>query len=78
MMCCCTGEDQGSVSKTTELTHSASASGRTAKAGSGEKRPRTIQDDPESTEVFKSLFNTHRTAKQQQQAHWVTYNPQYF
>ena len=56
----------------------AAASSKASKSSTGEKKLRTIQDDPQATEVFKSLFNTHKTAKQQQQAHWVTYNPQYF
>jgi hypothetical protein len=43
-----------------------------------DKKPKTIQDDPKASAVFKSLFNTHESAKKQQQAHWVTYNPQYF
>jgi len=57
---------------------SAASSSRLSKSGSGEKKPKTIQEDSQATEVFKSLFNTHKTAKQQQKAHWVTYNPQYF
>lgn len=72
-----------SVTATKSSVQAASAaasvtSSKAYKPGSGEKKPRTIQDDPQATEVFKSLFNTHKTAKQQQQAHWVTYNPQYF
>jgi hypothetical protein len=43
-----------------------------------DKKTKTIQDDPKASAVFKSLFNTHETAKNQQKAHWVTYNPQYF
>jgi len=49
----------------------------TAAATSSHHKP-TIQDDPNASEVFKSLFNTHKTAKMQTKAHWVTYNPQYF
>jgi len=47
-------------------------------ANGSDKKPKTIQDDPKASSVFKSLFNTHETAKKQQHAHWVTYNPQYF
>jgi hypothetical protein len=57
----------------------ATASKPAAGATSGkEHKPKTIQDDPKASEVFKSLFNTHKTAKMQTKAHWVTYNPQYF
>jgi hypothetical protein len=41
------------------------------------KRPKSIQDDPNVSSVFKSLFTTCEKAKNQQKAHWVTYNPQY-
>ena len=41
------------------------------------KRPKSIQDDPNVSSVFKSLFTTCEKAKSQQKAHWVTYNPQY-
>ena len=68
------------VSSTKTSTHSASTStsSKASKLSGDEKKPKTIQNDPQASEVFKSLFNTHKTAKQQQRAHWVTYNPQYF
>ena len=74
--------DQGTTAAKSSA-HSANAvpstsSASASKSSTLEKKPKTIQDDPQATEVFKSLFNTHKTAKQQQQAHWVTYNPQYF
>jgi len=81
MFCCSDGT--GSADRLTAVksaTHAASSatSSKASKTGSGEKKTKTIQDDPQATDVFKSLFNTHKTAKQQQHAHWVTYNPQYF
>lgn len=36
-----------------------------------------VAADPKATEVFKSLFTSHKTAQQQDRAHWVTYNPFY-
>lgn len=42
------------------------------------KKIKSIQDDPNASEVFKSLFTSSSKAKGQQKAHWVTYNPQYF
>lgn len=42
------------------------------------KKVKTIQDDPTVSDVYKSLFNTHEKAQNQQKAHWVTFNPQYF
>jgi len=67
--------DKGTAAKSSTPAASTSS---TSKTSSAEKKLKTIQNDPQATEVFKSLFNTHKTAKQQQQAHWVTYNPQYF
>lgn len=37
----------------------------------------SIQDNPKASKVYKSLFTTSHLAKNQQTAHWVTYNPQY-
>lgn len=38
----------------------------------------SVASDPKASEVFKSLFDTHKTAQRKQSAHWVTCNPQYF
>lgn len=37
----------------------------------------SVADDPSSTSVYKSLFTSHKDAKSQTKAHWVTYNPFY-
>lgn len=42
------------------------------------KKAKSIQEDPNASEVYKSLFTTSSKAKNQQKAHWVTFNPQYF
>ena len=42
------------------------------------KKPKSIQEDPNASDVFKSLFNTSEKAKNQTRGHWVTFNPQYF
>ena len=42
------------------------------------KRSKSIQDDPNTSSVYKSLFTSCDKAKNQQKAHWVTFNPQYF
>lgn len=39
---------------------------------------RSIQQDPKASAVYKSLFTSCQEAKKQKQAHWVTFNPQYF
>jgi len=38
----------------------------------------SVQNDPNTSEVYKSLFTSHEKAKNQTKAHWVTFNPQYF
>lgn len=37
----------------------------------------SVSTDPKASEVYKSLFTSHKTAQQQDRAHWVTYNPFY-
>ncbi|XP_059484892.1 replication termination factor 2 [Neocloeon triangulifer] len=37
----------------------------------------SVAKDDKASSVFKSLFTSHDTAKNQTRAHWVTYNPFY-
>ncbi|XP_017834977.1 replication termination factor 2 [Drosophila busckii] len=37
----------------------------------------SVAKDPKASDVYKSLFTTHKTDKEQERAHWVTYNPFY-
>lgn len=37
----------------------------------------SVSTDPKSSDVYKSLFTTHKSAHEQERAHWVTYNPFY-
>ncbi|KOB78660.1 Uncharacterized protein OBRU01_02020 [Operophtera brumata] len=41
------------------------------------KKDYSVANDPQSSEVYKSLFTSHSDEKDQQRAHWVTYNPFY-
>lgn len=41
------------------------------------KQDYSVAKDPNATDVYKSLFTTHESEKDQQRAHWVTYNPFY-
>lgn len=36
-----------------------------------------IAEDPNASQVFKSIFTSSDKAKNQTKAHWVTYNPFY-
>ncbi|XP_034950417.1 replication termination factor 2-like [Chelonus insularis] len=37
----------------------------------------SVAKDPNASEVLKSIFTSHKSAKEQTKAHWVTYNPFY-
>lgn len=37
----------------------------------------SVAKDPQASDVYKSLFTTHKSEKEQNRAHWVTYNPFY-
>lgn len=37
----------------------------------------SVAKDPRASEVFKSIFTSHKSAVEQDRAHWVTYNPFY-
>ena len=50
--------------------------GKDAKGGHGKKS--SVQSDPSKSEVYKSLFTSHKDAANQPKAHWVTMNPGYF
>lgn len=42
------------------------------------KKLKSIQEDPNASEAYKSLFSSHESAKRQAKAHWVTHNPLYY
>lgn len=41
------------------------------------KQDYSVAKDPSATAVYKSLFTSHDSEKDQKRAHWVTYNPFY-
>lgn len=41
------------------------------------KNGASVAADPKATDVYKSLFTSHKSEKEQNRAHWVTYNPFY-
>jgi len=38
----------------------------------------SIAKNPEKSDVYKSIFDTHKSAQNKTKAHWVTCNPQYY
>lgn len=41
------------------------------------KKDYSVQKDEKATEVYKSIFTSHESEKNQERAHWITYNPFY-
>jgi len=37
----------------------------------------SVSKDKSASEVYKSIFTSHKSSEQQERAHWVTYNPFY-
>ncbi|VDL19661.1 unnamed protein product [Hymenolepis diminuta] len=48
------------------------------KKAPGSSKYSSVQNDPNASTVFKSLFTTSEEAKNQPKSHWVTFNPLYF
>merc|ERR1711973_308624 len=45
--------------------------------GSKSKTAKTLQSDPNKSEVYKSLFSSHKSAANKPKGHWVTFDPRY-
>jgi len=43
----------------------------------GSKIKKSVQDDPNASEVYKKLFSSHSTALNQKQGNWITFDPRY-
>ncbi|GAB0091840.1 Replication termination factor 2 [Sergentomyia squamirostris] len=41
------------------------------------KKSYSVASDPKASDVYKSIFTSHKSEKEQDRAHWVTYNPFY-
>ncbi|XP_059618180.1 replication termination factor 2 [Phlebotomus argentipes] len=41
------------------------------------KKSYSVATDPKASDVYKSIFTSHQSEKEQERAHWVTYNPFY-
>lgn len=57
---------------------SSSSSSKMIKNGTDKtKATKSVQDDPTKTEVYKSLFSSHKTALNKPKGNWVTFDPRY-
>lgn len=72
--------DEACAKPTSKINNgpAAAAACATALAMHSAKKSKSVQDDPNASSVYKSLFTSCDKAKNQQKAHWVTFNPQYF
>lgn len=62
-------------------TGATGGSGQLAKSKAAkEGKAQSVQDDPSTSETYKSLFTSSSEAKKQGAQHsgWVSFNPQYF
>lgn len=41
------------------------------------KKDYSVAADPKVTDIYKSIFTSHESEKNQERAHWITYNPHY-
>jgi len=57
---------------------STSSSSKMIKNGTDKtKATKSVQDDPTKSEVYKSLFSSHKTALNKPKGNWVTFDPRY-
>lgn len=72
------GSDLKIKKRVIDAVNGEGAKASTKLSGSDSKKPKNIQEDPNVSDVYKSLFNTCEKAKKQTKGNWVTFNPQYF
>lgn len=48
-----------------------------SKIKSSSQKPKSVQDDPHASEVYKRLFSSHKSALNQPKGNWVTFDPRY-
>ena len=63
--------DAGPANKAAKMNGDSSA-----KAANG-KTASALQKDPSKSEVYKSLFSSHKSAANKPKGHWVTFDPRY-
>ena len=56
---------------------SKSASNGSATDLSKKEKKQGVQNDPTKSEVYKSLFDTHKSAQNKPKGNWVTFDPRY-
>ena len=69
-------EESTSVPSTSASTSNVKTSSLTLLSDKSSKQY-SVNKDSNASEVYKSLFTTHESAKNRPKAHWVTFNPCY-
>jgi len=66
----------GPSSKAAKVDSSKVTNGGT-KVSNGIKPSSSVQKDPSKSEIYKSLFSSHKSAVNKPKGNWVTYDPRY-
>lgn len=70
--------EEVSDAKKAKVVQQPSTSSKMIKNGTDKtKATKSVQDDPTKTEVYKSLFSSHKTALNKPKGNWVTFDPRY-
>ncbi|XP_054720198.1 replication termination factor 2-like [Uloborus diversus] len=64
--------------KADALSHNGKASSKALDLPHKAQKEYSIAKDPSASAAYKSLFTSHKSAKTQGKAHWITHNPLYF
>lgn len=64
------------TAKVESKTNGGSSSAKAA-ATNGKQSTSKIQNDPSKSEIYKSLFSSHKSAVNKPKGNWVTYDPRY-
>lgn len=74
------GVRESKISKTDKKTDKPITASTKLKSKQDKAKTKSVQDDPKSSETYKSLFTSCDEAKKQGEQHsgWVSFNPQYF
>jgi len=64
-------------SSSSKLAKTDAASDSSAKTTNDKASSSKLQNDPSKSEVYKSLFSSHKSAANKPKGHWVTFDPRY-
>ncbi len=72
------GESTSAEAKKAKVTEAKKKENPAANGAADKKEKKAgVQSDPTKSEVYKSLFSSHKSAQNKQTGHWVTFDPRY-